>query len=114
MATVAEPAVAPPRRRFWHPFGDPSRTSRLLKVFAWLVGIAVVIGGLDLLGVDVMGWFSDVWDALTGVGFGYLAAGWALQTVQTTLTALGWYYILRAAYPRAPLLYRQVLAAYAT
>ncbi len=69
---------------------------------------------LELLGVDVAGWFSDLWDALTGIGLGYLVAGWALQTAQTTLTALGWHSILRAAYPRAPLPYRQVLAAYAT
>lgn len=33
--------------------------------------------------------------------------------VQTTLTALAWFWILRAAYPRAPVPYRQVLAAYA-
>jgi uncharacterized membrane protein YbhN (UPF0104 family) len=111
---ATEPAVAPPRRRFWHPFGDPSRSSRLVKVFAWLAGIALVVAVLELVGVDVAGWFSDVWDALTGVGLGYLVAGWALQTAQTTLTALGWYSILRAAYPRAPLPYRQVLAAYAT
>jgi uncharacterized membrane protein YbhN (UPF0104 family) len=111
---ATEPAVAPPRRRFWHPFGDPSRSSRLLKVLAWLAGIALVVLVLQLLGVDATGWFSDVWDALTGVGLGYLVAGWAFQTVQTTLTALGWHSILRAAYPRAPLPYRQVLAAYAT
>jgi uncharacterized membrane protein YbhN (UPF0104 family) len=96
------------------PFRDPSRGRRLVKVFAWLVGIAAVVVVLDLLGVDVRGWFADVWDALTTIAFGYLAAGWALQTVQTTLTALGWYFILRAAYPHAPALYRQVLAAYAT
>jgi uncharacterized membrane protein YbhN (UPF0104 family) len=36
-----------------------------------------------------------------------------VQTVQTTLTALGWYYILRAGFPNAPLSYLQVLAAYA-
>jgi uncharacterized membrane protein YbhN (UPF0104 family) len=91
-----------------------SRGRRLVKVLAWLVGIAAAVVVLDLLGVDVRGWFSDVWDALTTIAFGYLAAGWALQTVQTTLTALGWYFILRAAYPDAPALYRQVLAAYAT
>ena len=62
-------------------------------------GIALVVGVLQLLGVDVTGWFSDLWDALTGIGLGYLVAGWSLQTVQTTLTALGWYFILRAAYP---------------
>jgi uncharacterized membrane protein YbhN (UPF0104 family) len=105
--------MAAARQHWWHPIGDPSRSRRLVKVAAWLAGIAVVVGVLDLLGVDVRGWFSDVWDALTGVGFGYLVAGWTLQTVQTTLTALGWYFILRAAYPRAPVLYRQILAAYA-
>src|SRR4051794_6902626 len=97
----------------WLPFGDPSRGRRLVKVLAWLVGVAVVVGLLELVGGDVRGWFSDMWDALRSVAFAYLAAGWALQTVQTTLTALGWYYILRAAYPRAPVLYRQILAAYA-
>src|SRR5262249_40631169 len=59
-------------------------------------------------------WLSSLWDALVEIPFGYLAAGWALQTVQTTLTALGWYAILRAGHPGAPVLYRQILAAYAT
>ena len=96
------------------PFGDPSRSRRLAKVLAWLAGIALVVALLELLGVDVAGWFSSMWDSLTGIGIGYLAAGWTLQTVQTTLTALGWFAILRAGYPRALLSYRQVLAAYAT
>jgi uncharacterized membrane protein YbhN (UPF0104 family) len=86
----------------------------MVRVLAWLAGIAVVVALLELVGVDVRGWFSSLWDALTGIGFGYLVAGWTLQTAQTTLTALGWYYILRAAYPRALTPYRQVLAAYAT
>ena len=80
------------------PFGDPSRRRRLVKVLAWLAGIAVVVVALEVLGVDIAGWFSSLWDALTGIGFGYLVAGWSLQTVQTTLTALGWYFILRAAF----------------
>jgi uncharacterized membrane protein YbhN (UPF0104 family) len=96
------------------PFGNPARGRRLLKVLSWLLGIAVAVGLLALLGVNVAGWFSDLWDALTGIGLGYLLAGWSLKTIQTTLTALGWYFILRAAYPRAPAPYRQVLAAYAT
>jgi uncharacterized membrane protein YbhN (UPF0104 family) len=95
------------------PFGDPSRRRRLVKVLSWLLGIAAVVGLLALLGVDVAGWFSQLWEALTGIGPGYLLAGWSLQGVKTTLTALGWYFILRAAYPRAPAPYRQVLAAYA-
>ena len=90
-----------------------SRAARLTRVLAWLAGLVVVVALLQLLGVDVAGWFSDVWDALTAIGLGYLAAGWVLQTLQTTLTALGWFAILRAAYPEVLVPYRQVLGAYA-
>ena len=96
------------------PFDEHSRARRLGKTVAWLVGVAVVLAVLDLLGIDVLGWFSDLWDTLTEIAFGYLVAGWTLQTVQTTLTALGWYFILRAGFPDSPLLYRGVLASYAT
>jgi uncharacterized membrane protein YbhN (UPF0104 family) len=87
---------------------------RAARVVAWLAGFAAAGALLELLGVDVLGWFSDVWDAITGIGFGYVATGWTLQTAQTTLTALGWYFILRAGYPGSPVPYRQILAAYAT
>ena len=66
-----------------------------------------------LLGVDVRGWFSDLWDALGEIGLGYLLAGWTLQTVQTTLTAFGWYSILRVAFPNGGVAYLHILAAYA-
>ena len=94
-------------RAQWLPFGDPSRGRRLVKVLAWLAGIALSVAVLGLFGVDVVGWFESLWDALTGIGFGYLVAGWSLQTLQTTLTALGWYFILRAGYPGAPAPYRR-------
>jgi uncharacterized membrane protein YbhN (UPF0104 family) len=116
MTTSAEIGVSePPAERRWRflPFGDPSRRSRLVKVAAWLAGILAAVLVLRLLGVDILGWLDSVWEALTGIGLGYLVAGWAVQTVQTTLTALGWYYILRAGFPNAPLSYLQVLAAYA-
>jgi uncharacterized membrane protein YbhN (UPF0104 family) len=74
----------------------------------------LVVAALELAGVDVRGWFSSLWDALTEIPLGYLAAGWSLQTVQTTLTALGWCFILRAGFPGRPVPYLQVLAAYAT
>jgi uncharacterized membrane protein YbhN (UPF0104 family) len=96
------------------PFEDPSRGRRLLKVLAWIAGTAVVVTVLGLLGVNVTGWLDRLWDTLTGIGLGYLVAGWTLQTIQTSLTALAWYFILRAGYPDAPAPYRQVLAAYAT
>jgi uncharacterized membrane protein YbhN (UPF0104 family) len=104
-----------PAERRWRtlPFGDPSRRRRLIKVGSWLLGVALAVLVLNLLGVDVRGWLSSVWDALTEISLGYLVAGWAVQTVQTTLTAVAWYFILRAGFPRAPVPYLQVLAAYA-
>jgi uncharacterized membrane protein YbhN (UPF0104 family) len=111
--TTEQPSAPRQRRPRWLPFGDPSRGRRLVKVLAWLAGIALTVAVLGLFGVDVVGWFESLWDALTGIGIGYLVAGWALQTLQTTLTALGWYFILRAGYPDGPAPYRQVLAAYA-
>ena len=95
------------------PFGDPSRPRRLGKVAAWLAGVVLAVLLLHLFGVDVRGWLSSLWDALTEISAGYLLAGWAVQSIQTTLTALGWFFILRAGFPNAPLSYLQVLAAYA-
>jgi uncharacterized membrane protein YbhN (UPF0104 family) len=98
----------------WLPFRDPSRPRRLRKVAGWLASIALAVGICQLLGVDVNGWLSSLWDTLADIEARYLAAGWALQTVQTTLTALGWYFILVAGHPSSPVPYRQILAAYAT
>jgi uncharacterized membrane protein YbhN (UPF0104 family) len=107
-------SVDTPRRHAWLPFWDTSRRRRLIKVAGWLAGIALAVAVLELVGVDVRGWFSSLWGTLTEIPVGYLLAGWSLQTAQTTLTALGWFFILRAGFPSAPVLYRQVLAAYAT
>lgn len=95
------------------PFDERSRVRRLAKVAAWVAAVAVVVVLLGLLGVDVVGWLEGLWDTLTEISLAHLVAGLALQTVQTTLTALGWFAILRAGYPAAPLAYRHVLAAYA-
>jgi uncharacterized membrane protein YbhN (UPF0104 family) len=95
------------------PFEDPSRPRRLLKVLAWLVGTVVVLAVLELLGFDISGWFSNLWDTLTDISLAYIVPGLALQTVQTTMTALAWYYILAAGYPSGGVSYRQILAAYA-
>ena len=93
--------------------GEPSRARRLATAGAWVFGIAALVAVLGALGIDVVDWLETLWDTLTGISLQYLVAGLALQTVQTTLTALGWFYILRAGYPQAPLAYRHVLAAYA-
>jgi uncharacterized membrane protein YbhN (UPF0104 family) len=75
--------------------------------------VLLVLGALAyLLGWDIRGWFSDLWDTMTEISAKYLIAGVALKTVQTTLTAFGWYSILRFAYPgRVRLL--DIVACYA-
>jgi uncharacterized membrane protein YbhN (UPF0104 family) len=94
------------------PFGDPSRPRRLLKVGAWLVGIALVVVLLHLLGVDVIAWLSDLWDQIKAVPAGYIVAALAFQTGQTFLAGLSYYGILRAAYPGQVELW-PIVAAYA-
>ena len=111
MTGAAAPTAAEPSRLL--PFHDPSRARRLAKVAAWLGGVALVVLVLHLLGVDVRGWIRNLWDALSAISIQYLVAGLALQTLQTTLTAVGWYFILRAGYPDSAPSYVQVLAAYA-
>jgi uncharacterized membrane protein YbhN (UPF0104 family) len=81
------------------PFNDPSRPRRLVKVTAWLVGIALLIVVLQLLGVDVIGWLQDLWKQIKEVPPAYIVAGLTFQTAQTFFAGLSYYGILRAAYP---------------
>ena len=99
MATPAPVAPERPRRR-------------ILRVAGWVVGTLVVLGVLELAGIDVVGWFADLWDAVTAISLGYVILGCLLQGTQTALTALGWYGILRYAYPGG-VTYMEVLASYA-
>ena len=62
------------------PFRDPSRRSRLVKVAGWLLGTAVVIVVLHLLGIDVIGWLQDLWDQIKEVPAGYIVAALTAQT----------------------------------
>ena len=91
---------------------DPQRR-KFLRVAAWLVGMLVVLVALHLAGIDVLGWFQQLWDAVSEISVGYVILGCLLQGLQTTLTALGWYGILRYAYPGGTT-YMTVLACYAT
>ena len=94
---MSETAVVQPAAV--HPFHEPSRRRRLLKVGAWLVGVALAIVVLNLLGVDVIGWLEDLWDEIKGVPTGYMVGGLVFQTGQTLFAGLSYYGILRAAYP---------------
>ena len=103
---MTEVAVAPP------PEAD-SKQHRLLRIAAWIVGTLLVLVLLHLAGIDVWGWFEELWSTLTEISIGYILLGCLFQGLQTVLTALGWYGILRYAYPGG-VTYLPVLAAYAT
>jgi uncharacterized membrane protein YbhN (UPF0104 family) len=109
---VAAPSPAERRRFRLLPFGDPSRPSRLGKVIGWLVGIALVLLVCQLLGLDISGWLSDLWDQIKEVPVQYIIAGLALQTGQTFFAALSYYGILSAAYP-GQVEFMPIVAAYA-
>jgi uncharacterized membrane protein YbhN (UPF0104 family) len=98
-AIVHAPSVEPPQHK-------------LFRVAAWIVGTLVVLVALQLAGIDVWGWLSQLWDTVTEISIGYVILGCLFQGVQTSLTALGWYGILRYAYPGG-VTYMPVLASYA-
>jgi uncharacterized membrane protein YbhN (UPF0104 family) len=100
VAVAAPPAAADPPRR------------KILRILAWVLGTIVVLVGLQLAGIDVRGWFQQLWDTVTEISIGYVILGCFFQALQTSLTALGWYGILRYAYPGG-VTYMPVLAAYA-
>ena len=91
---------------------DPAK-HKVLRIAAWIVGTLIVLGALQLAGIDVIGWFQELWDTLTEISIGYIIVGCFFQGLQTVLTALGWYGILRYAYPGG-VTFMPVLAAYAT
>ena len=81
-------------------------------MLAWLAGIAVAVIVLHLLGVDVSGWLSDLWDQIREVPAGYIVAGVLFQTGQTVLAGLSYYGILSAAYP-GEVAFASIVASYA-
>jgi uncharacterized membrane protein YbhN (UPF0104 family) len=109
MTAEASPA-AKPRRLL--PFGDPSRPRRLRKVVTWLLGTAVAIVVLNLLGVDVIGWIENLWDQIKAVPVGYIIGGLVFQIGVTTFAAIAYYGILSAAYP-GEVTFPPILTAYA-
>jgi glycosyltransferase 2 family protein len=102
-AAVSAAPVAP---------GRPSKRRRIVKIVSWLLGLVVLLVLLHLAGVDVWGWLSELWDTVTEISLFYIVLGCLFQAAQTTLTALGWYGILRYAYPGG-VTYMTVLASYA-
>jgi uncharacterized membrane protein YbhN (UPF0104 family) len=89
-----------------------ARRRRMAKVVAWIVGVGVFLALLQLIGVDVSGWISSLWDQIKGIPKGYLVAALAFQTGQTFFAGLSYYGILAAAYPGEVALW-PIVAAYA-
>jgi uncharacterized membrane protein YbhN (UPF0104 family) len=114
VTTASTPvADAPvPRGSAVHPFGDPSRKRRLRKIAVWIGGTAITLLLLNLLGIDVSGWLSDLWEQIKAVPAGYIVAALAFQSAQTFFAGLSYYGILRAAYPGQVALW-PIVTAYA-
>jgi uncharacterized membrane protein YbhN (UPF0104 family) len=90
----------------------PSRRRRMAKAIAWVVGVGVVWAALELLGFDVSGWLSSLWDQIKAMPTGYLLAALVFQTGQTFFAGVSYYGILQAAYPGRVQLW-PIVAAYA-
>ena len=85
---------------------------RFVRIAAWIVGILALLVALRIAGIDVWGWLEQLWSAVTDISLRYVVLGCLLQGAQTVLTALGWYGILRYAYPGG-VTFMPVLASYA-
>jgi uncharacterized membrane protein YbhN (UPF0104 family) len=85
---------------------------RLLRIAAWLVGLLILNAVLQAVGVDILGWLGELWDSVNDISVGYVILGCLFQGAQTVLTGLGWYGILRYAYPGG-VTFMPVLACYA-
>jgi uncharacterized membrane protein YbhN (UPF0104 family) len=95
------------------PARPPSLPRRLARIAIWVGGVAATIAVLDLLGVPASDWVRDLIDKVGDIPPWAVVAGVALETAQTSLAALAWFGILRAALPQAGVSYRLVLASYA-
>jgi uncharacterized membrane protein YbhN (UPF0104 family) len=93
---------------------DQALLARLGRIVVWVGAVALLIWGLDLLGVPVGDWIRDLFRKIRELPAWAVVAGVLLQTAQTTLAATAWLGILRAAYPRVKITFRLILAAYAT
>src|SRR5690242_187329 len=87
--------------------------ARLVRIAIWVLGVAALIGVLGLLGVPVGDWIRQLFKKIREVPAWAVIAGILLQSAQTTLAAVAWLTILRAAFPRARITFRLVLASYA-
>jgi uncharacterized membrane protein YbhN (UPF0104 family) len=101
------------RRRGSSPEEPQPLARRLTRVALWVGGSALAVYVLDLLGIPVDDWISELFDKLGEIPAWAIVVGVLLQTANTALAALAWFGILRAT-PLGGVSYRIVLASYAT
>jgi uncharacterized membrane protein YbhN (UPF0104 family) len=101
------------RRRLAALARDDALLARLGRIVVWVAAVALVILVLDLLGIPVDDWIRALFRKIREVPLWAVVGGVVLQSAQTTLAALAWLAILRAAYPRSGITFRLVLASYA-
>jgi uncharacterized membrane protein YbhN (UPF0104 family) len=82
------------------------------RLIMWALIVVVFGAAANLLGWDIRGWFSDLWDTIKSISAVSLVAAICLMIVQTTATAFAWYSILHFAYPERTK-WRDILAGYA-
>ncbi len=102
---TAVPAVPAPKKGFrlhWK------------RILIGALVIVVVAAVANLLGWNIRGWCEEVWDTMTSISAVELLAAIVLVTLQTGLTAFGWYSILRFGFPEAEIRWLDVFALYAT
>ncbi len=107
MSEATSVAVIPPDK------APPSLRKRVTRVAVWLGSLALAALVCQLAGIDLSGWLSNLWDAMTAVSIGYLILGVFFQTIQTGLTGFAWVPILRAAYPDAGVRVMPIITCYA-
>ena len=101
---TAVPAVPAPKKHFQIHFK---------RILVGAVVIVVIAAAAYLLGWDIWGWCKDVWDTMTSISTVALIAAIVLKTLQTGLTALGWYWILRYGFPNVHIRWLDIFALYA-
>jgi hypothetical protein len=92
---------------------SPTAVRRIALVGGWFGAVGLALLVLHLLGVDVEGWFTSLWDALTALDPEYVLVGLGLQTLETLLSAFAWLAIVHAAYPQAEIQALPIVTTYA-
>jgi uncharacterized membrane protein YbhN (UPF0104 family) len=99
---TAVPAVPAPKKHIY-----------LKRILIGAIAVVVVAAAAYLLGWDIWGWCKQVWDTMTSISTASLIAAIVLKTLQTGLTAFGWYWILRYGFPDVHIRWLDIFALYA-